>query len=636
MRSMFSADGKQWIYGDAFGLTRVDLGKALKVSKHTIKMANPIGTISMTLDGKQGMCDGHEQGGAYGNSMLLGFGLPGLGLKHKLSEEIAGIATTPAGVRVAVLKQDTLVLSDLDGPELRQERELSLTGGPDLGALRIGPQRDPATPAAHAWPLALLRLLPDGRYVALTVGRTLVAGKLGDAADADQSWWRASLETEPMCEVSLEVVGEDVWLTVMDAVKELAHIAQITRDGVITRHELPAISVPAFTGPHIAYQPSAGEVRLRTLATGEEQVFDVSAHNPHLYSEADLEVFKGSPAPPAPTRLQGHLGADGKRVFFVPWHAETIVELGSGLVMPRGLPTESGMFRRLVQEILARKNALLSALQYRIELISFEHDAKGKRTRAQCRLPGAPPQFLYAMAGHWASDLSDRYELTAGGWSWGSFGTRAGPPDVKEVVTRDAMIRLVDWMITADALPFEVTHPLCEVYGGQMGIPSASHLQDEPVLSGVPERVLLRAMLESIKACGWPVTSTPASWATQPITAAMANDAIQRLHTWSRYVPYHGIQALCFMLTHHMGTDAAPVLIKLIEDFPEPPNWQLYRNAGECLTWLCNRHPELKDSTIAALQAVDHAAAGADGWAGEKETIIAALERSAKHMWSNG
>jgi hypothetical protein len=91
------------------------------------------------------------------------------------------------------------------------------------------------------------------------------------------------------------------------------------------------------------------------------------------------------------------------------------------------------------------------------------------------------------------------------------------------------------------------------------------------------------------------------------------------------------------MLAHHMGADAVPVLIKLVEDFPQPPNWQLYRNAGECLGWLCHRHPQLKASTIAAIQAVNHPeVAGMGGWVHEKVVILAALERDAKHLWSNG
>jgi hypothetical protein len=170
-----------------------------------------------------------------------------------------------------------------------------------------------------------------------------------------------------------------------------------------------------------------------------------------------------------------------------------------------------------------------------------------------------------------------------------------------------------------------------------MGIPSESYYQKNPLLSGVPERMLLRAMLESLKVCGWPVTSTPASWATEPITAALADEAIQRLHTWERYVPYNGVQLLSFMLAHHMGADAVPVLIKLIADFPQPLNWQLYRNAGECLVWLCHRHPQLKASTIAAIQAVNHPESTSGGrWTHEKALILAALERGAKHLWSNG
>jgi hypothetical protein len=637
MRSMFSQDGNQWVFGDVFGVTRVDLGKTLKVSKHTIKFANPVGAISMTADGKLGMCDGHEQGGAYGSPMLMGFGLPALGVKHKLPHEIAGVMTTPAGVRVAKPALDVLELHELDGDNLKLERVLSLNAAPSIGALQIGPQRDPATMTEIRPPCTRLRPMPDGRYVVLSSGRQLVAGKVGDASYTDEDWWRAELVTDPLCEVSMEVVGEDVWVAVMDVAQDVAHIAHITRTGVITRYERPSITPPAFTDQHIVTQPTSDEICVRTIATGEEQTFDVSAHNPHSYPTAEASVYKGSPAPPAPTRLPGYLAASGARVFFVPWHGETIVELGSGVVLSRGLEAAPGMFRRLVLESFARHNQALRPLQLRVELSVCEDRAKHNSSTLSYRLPGAPNTLKYAVAGSFVSGLTERYELRAGGWSWSGFGSRAGPSWVTTQASVQEVEQTINWMIQADTIPFEATHTLASIYSDQMGIPSESYYQKHLLLSGVPERMLLRAMLESLKACGWPVTSAPASWATEPITAAMADEAIQRLHTWERYVPNNGVQLLSFMLAHHMGADAAPVLIKLIKNFPQPLNWKFYHSVGECLVWLCHRDPQLKAGTIAAIQAVNHPEASVVGtWTHEKALILAALKRGAKHLWSNG
>jgi hypothetical protein len=291
-----------------------------------------------------------------------------------------------------------------------------------------------------------------------------------------------------------------------------------------------------------------------------------------------------------------------------------------------------------VLESFARHNQALRPLQLRVELSVCEDRAKHNSSSLGYRLPTAPSTLLYAIAGEFAGISTGRFELRVGGWRSGGFGTRSGPPSVRAAVTQDDARRIIDWMIQADTIPFEASNALTRVYSDQLGIPSESSSNyKNPKLLGVPERMLLRAMLESIKACGWPVTSTPASWAAEPITAPMANEALQRLHTWERYVPYDGLQLLCFMLTHHMGADAAPVLIKLIEDSPQPLNWQLYRNAGECLAWLCHRHPQLKAGTIAALQAVNHPERpGVGGWTPEKALILAALERGAKHLWSNG
>ena len=103
---------------------------------------------------------------------------------------------------------------------------------------------------------------------------------------------------------ALEVVGEEVWVAVMDVAADVAHIAHISRAGLITRHERPSITPPAFTDQHIVTQPSSDEICVYALATGEEQRFDVGAHNPHPHRAAEASVYKGAPVPPAPERLR--------------------------------------------------------------------------------------------------------------------------------------------------------------------------------------------------------------------------------------------------------------------------------------------------------------------------------------------
>lgn len=636
MRSIFSLDGKQWVYGDVFGITRVDLSKQPRISKHTLKVTNPMGALSMSRDGKLGAVDGRAHTGASGEAAFVSFGLPGLGakLKEKLPYgEVAGLMTCALGDRVVRLRRDDIEVCVIDDKKLMGERVVALPSASGLPALALGPQ--PAyseRPTVHE-ATARLRVLPDGRYAALTQRGVLCAGKLGAEAAQDEGWWQVALEHDPVAEVSLEVVGEDVWVCVMEAAADTAHMCRINRAGERTVWAIPSLCPPAPTKDHVYYQPSSDEVRRRSLRDGAQDVYPVGAHNPHPQPDHSDDVYQGSPRPPAPTRLPGHVAASEGRALFVPWHGEVIVDLLGGSVMARGLEVEGGVFRRMILEILARNNQALRLLNTQCSLSAFDHNPKRRTTPIQHTLPWLPSTLTFAVAAHMATNLTDRFNLNASGWRWGSSGTRGGahwPGELDEAVSLDDARATVAWMLRADCLPTEADAPLIRVYERQRRILNDDGDEAALKLSGDAERLYLRAMLETIRACGWPVTEVPDAWITEPITAEMACDAIDGLKTWRRYNPYHAVQALCFALTSHLGADAVAPLLKLITDFPTPLMWEQYRNAGERLVWLCHRQPALTARVAAALRAVHHAD---DGWADNaKDQILSALEERARDL----
>jgi hypothetical protein len=633
MRSIFSLDGKQWVYGDVFGITRLDLHKQPKVSKHTLKVTNPMGALSISRDGKLGAVDGRAHTGAGGDPAFVCFGLPGLGVKVKEASQVAGLMTCSLGDRIVRLERDNIEVCVIDGQKLISERVVILPSVSAGRPLALGP-----SPAYSARPVverapARLRVLPDGRYAALTQRGVLCAGRLGAEAAEDEGWWNIKFEHDPVAEVSLEVVGEDVWVCVMEVAEDTAHMCRITRAGERTVWAIPSLCPPAPTRDYVYYQPSSDEVRRRSLRNGAQDVYQVGAHNPHPQPDHSDDVYQGSPRPPAPTRLPGHVAASEGRAFFVPWHGEVIVDLQGGSVMARGLEPEGGVFRRMISEILTRNNQALCALNTQCSLSAFDHNAKRRTTPIQHTLPWLPSTLAFAVAGHMATNLTDRFNLNASGWRWGSSGVRGGadwPGEFGEPVSLDDARAAVAWMIRADYLPIEAPTPLLHIYERQLRIQIDYGREEAPKLSGDPERLYLRAMLETLRACGWPVVAVPDAWATEPITAEMACDAIEGIKTWRRYKPYHAIQALCFALTSHLGADAVAPLLKLITDFPTPLMWEQYHNAGERLVWLCHRQPALTARVAAALRAVHHAD---DGWAyNAKDQILSALEERARDL----
>ena len=125
----------------------------------------------------------------------------------------------------------------------------------------------------------------------------------------------------------------------------------------------------------------------------------------------------------------------------------------------------------------------------------------------------------------------------------------------------------------------------------------------------------------------------PERWATEPVTPETAIEALRGLSDWSGIRPYEGLHLVSCLLAHHLDRDAQPVLISLVADHPTPFLWKQYRDAGELLVWLCHRHPDLRDSSLAAIRAVNHPDPQATH---ELKVVVEALERGARHLWSNG
>ncbi len=635
LSSVLSANGKRWIYGDVFGVSRVNIGKALKL-KTTFKATAPRGGVTIDGSGKLALVPGRSQTGVYGDDRVSLLNLPGLGLRHKLTSlsEPACLLGSGDGLRVVELGYGDLEISRVDGDSTSRLRSLSLApdgGARSLGRRAIGPKASgPRQPDATT-PSRLLRVAPDGRFAALSGGR-LWGGRI--AEEGDVIAWTLELEVHPTVALDVQLTTAATWLTVMDHAGGRAHLQRVGPDGamgeVIT---LESIAAPRVTDTWLLYQPSSDAVVRRARASGEETRFEVAAYNAHPRAEPELEVFRGRPRPPAPTRLPGYVDAVGERVMFVPWHREQIIELTKGVVLDRGLYEAAGAYRRAIVEIMTRDNESLARVQLQARLHHLDTDVKGSTSSFGVQLPECAGAIGPRAACEFVSKLTDRFELRTHGWSWGSAGRHGGVSGELVEATLAETRATLEWMRVADAIPLELDSDVRGLYTDMLGIPSDPRPADRP-FTPEAERLWLRAMLETIRAQGWPDEVSWETWAKEPITPALAISALAGLRDWSRYRPYEGLHALSCALAHHLEADAQPVLLALIADNTQLFNWKQFRDAGELLVWLCNRNPELKTPSIEAIEAIEHPEVSE--WEHEKKTVLDALRRGARHLWSSG
>lgn len=628
--SVLSADGKRWLYGDAFGVTRLNVGKSLKL-KHTIKVTTPRGGLSIGDAGKLALAPGRVQTGVYGDDGVALLNLPGLGVRGKLagSSERARLLGAGDAARIVELGRGDLVVSSLDGAATKRLRALALNSDDAARSLpkqAIGPQGDGGWPPLRA----ALCVARDGRFAAAYGGR-LWGGRVDD--DGDELAWTLELAIHPTVAIDLQRAGDETWLTVMDHAAGRARLLRVTDAGALEQLELASLAGPRVTETWLLYQPESGVVVRRARASGEETRFDVAPYNAHPRPEPELEVYKGRARPPAPTRLPGQLDAIGERVLFVPWHGETIVELRAGVVLDREIGAGAGPLRRAIVEVMARDNAALARLQLQVELRHFDTNPKGSSCSFGVELPECVGAIGPRVACEFAGKLTDRYELRTHGWGWSSAGQHGGVHGSPREATPEEARAILEWMRDAELLPLELDRDFRRLYTELLGIPHDPQPERRP-LSRAAERLWLRATLETIRAGGWPEGPIPASWSEEPITPALAIAAIPGLRDWGQYRPYEGLHLLSCLLAHHLGVDAQPVLLALIAADAKPFNWKQYRDAGELLVWLCHRHAELRGPTIAALEAIEHP--DVSEWAHEQKTVLEALRRGARHLWSNG
>ncbi len=625
--AIFTPDGASLLYADVFGLTRVTPGKTVKV-KHTAKVSEARGALSVNASGTLALVLGRVHTGAHGGRALATVGLPALGLRDKLGGEFyeRALVTTAAGDRVLTWASgEELRVQSLEGGALRDDRAVDLASkrARELPAQTVGPQApsDARGTGLHA--------LPDGRFVVRT-HLAVYAGRVGADGAGDEVWWSMPLETHPSAEVTFAIEGETVWVFVRDASADLARACVVARDGATRAMELASLAAPAIDGDVILTQPASGTVVARTLSTGAEQSYDVSAWNAHPADAPEAAAFPRG-VPPPPTRLPGTLALRGASRWFVPWHGEFAVDLARNASHARGLDAGAGPFRRLLVERFAALNESLRALHVEAQLLAFEKHPSAPRVTLASWLPPLPGDLSGYAAQSLVLSLWSRYKLGTHGYHWGSFGSEGGHLAHARTAPVGEVRALLAWMRAHDWLPTDLASFVADRFHGGMGIPSEPNPRAFP-FDDVGERLFVRAMLETIAAGAWPEGPVADAWGAEPVTSSMARAALDRLPAYERAHDHNTGHMIAKSLAKHLGPGALPALAVMFSHGARRATvYDQMRAAGEGITWLVHHHPALRDEALAAIDAVAAEPGSATDIALTRERVA----RGARHFWSN-
>lgn len=638
-RILLAPDASSLLVADVFGVSRVAFGKQTKV-KHTTKVTSGRGLLSVNAAGSLALVDGRIQTGAYGNRGLTTVGLPALGVRDKLGpkETPFALVTTPAGDRVLELTTTGhLRVYTLANESLQEDRTL------DLAAL--APQQLPSRTLGLQSPSprhpSLLHTNSDGDFVA-RFGTTVYAGHVGADADSDAVWWALPLLTQSAAEVTFAQTAATTWVFVRDASTDRVHPLALSRDGTLLPLEgargtsgWPSLTAPAVDGATVLTQPDSDTVVAWFLADGSAHTWSVAAYNPHPAPEPDPAAFPRG-LPPAPTRLPGTVAVLGSRRVFVPWHGETVVLLDRNVALSRGLDAGAGPFRRLMRERFLELNEALRHLGIEAALTAFERHPKYPSVSLNAHLPPLPATFAASVALGLTNSLWRRFELATHGLRWGGFGLEGGHLLFRERTEVLALREVLAWMCAHGLVPPDLAAEFTQRYHEGMGIPSVP-LPDTLPFTPEAARLFLRTLLETLSTGRWPPHTDFDAWSAAPLTAAEAEAAVQGL-VLPQGANDDAAHLVAKALAQHLGLDALPALRTMIAAGTAiPGNDSQARAAGEAMTWVVHHHPEGRDESLAALDAL----LGTPEALNANAPVTLALTRErvargARHFWSNG
>lgn len=172
------------------------------------------------------------------------------------------------------------------------------------------------------------------------------------AGETREILWRAPVRVPEGAILRLSIAETGLWLIAWTPGQGRVVALHTSLEGGARRSvELTSLTMPAVDGESILYQPDDDSVVLQK-GDGEERRFELAA----VIREARAKWGKKKSAPPHRSpNGPGKLAAGQGHAFFVPWHAETIIDLGEATESPRKLPSKSAKLRQALTKLLRKE-----------------------------------------------------------------------------------------------------------------------------------------------------------------------------------------------------------------------------------------------------------------------------------------
>ncbi|NVB39586.1 hypothetical protein G6O69_17220 [Pseudenhygromyxa sp. WMMC2535] len=398
----FSKDQSQLVFMDCFGLTRLGRDQGIATNT-TVGGSDSAGRVSISASGSLAASHGSP------NDPALLWTVADLQIAERLPRR--GVTILPAGTHYLLDAPGSLELVPLsravrlplrlDAPARpKAESRTKPRSAPiplDLAGRSATAARLPALALGHGTPEVPrpIHLAHDGTLLCWD-REQLVCATLTGAALSPR--WRRTITTAPDARLELYADAQRCVLLIHHGRRWTVDV--LAGDDA-WRFDIESLGVPTVAGRWLAYQPAHDRV-LRLDLGGA----DTSEH-------------------PLPSTCVGvgsiFASAEG-RLYFLPAHRESVLNLHTGEAHSRQLPAD---------QLEARRAILATALPYRdaaqhsgvtIELERVELDSRQASASLTHRLAGSGPLLAALLAGH-SHSAWRRFPMPPG-WQLGSHGSR--------------------------------------------------------------------------------------------------------------------------------------------------------------------------------------------------------------------
>ncbi|MEZ4394912.1 MAG: endonuclease V [Polyangiales bacterium] len=379
MRSVHSRDLKHHAFVDGFGLTRVSLPDKVKTERRVC--AGLDATLSVDAGGRA-LLACHE-----GEHEMHHLGLPALRARTRLDRgRVLGASLTPEGGFVDVMTDGRAT----PRATLRRWSDPFVTPAflpldPASAPTRPGVTLDDAGPSHRP---ARLVTSPRGTWATLLgASPTLLVGDL--EAPVGRLRWSAPVRVPPGALLTLHPFDEGrvvvaaflpaaqrVMILRFDAEGEAAPVVELSTRG-------PAAPL---TPEVVLHQRDDGTVVRRALSDGVEE-------------RTRLPDSACGP---------GRVFGQGSSAFFLPWHAETVIDLRRGLELDRGLGEHDAPARRALRRVISQANALAQATGSYFELERAQADRRRRVVVVGLQSSPGDESLLGVMLSSWVEQAAPR------------------------------------------------------------------------------------------------------------------------------------------------------------------------------------------------------------------------------------